>query len=37
MLKKDNLRFGFLLGFLGPLLSLVIYYFVKFYPTFSVS
>lgn len=32
MFKKDNLRFGMLLGFLAPLLSLIVYYFVKFYP-----
>ena len=37
MLKKDNLRFGMLLGFIAPLLSLVVYYFVKFYPLHSVS
>ena len=37
MLKKDNLRFGLLLGFIAPLISLVIYYFVKFYPLFSVK
>jgi hypothetical protein len=37
MFRKDNLRFGMLLGFIAPLVSLVIYYFVKFYPTFSVS
>jgi len=37
MLKKDNLRFGLLLGFIGPLISLVIYYFVKFFPLFSVK
>lgn len=37
MLKKDNLRFGLLLGFIAPLVSLVIYYFVKFYPLFSVK
>jgi hypothetical protein len=30
MFKKDNLRFGILLGFLAPLISLVVYYFVKF-------
>ncbi len=36
MLKRDNLKFGILIGFLAPLLSLVIYYFVKFYPLFSV-
>ena len=37
MFKKDDLRFGMLLGFLAPLLSLVIYYFYKFFPTFSVG
>lgn len=36
MFKKDNLRFGMLLGFLAPLISLVAYYFIKFFPTFSV-
>jgi hypothetical protein len=30
MFKKDNLRFGMLLGFIAPLLSLIVYYFVKF-------
>ncbi|HUP12110.1 MAG TPA: hypothetical protein VM187_07865 [Niastella sp.] len=30
MFKKDDLRFGMLLGFVAPLLSLIIYYFVKF-------
>ena len=37
MFKKDNLRFGMLLGFIAPLLSLIAYYFIKFYPLFSVS
>jgi len=37
MLKRDNLKFGILIGFIGPMLSLVIYYFVKFYPLFSVK
>jgi hypothetical protein len=37
MLKKDNLRFGILIGFLAPLISLVIYYLVKFYPLFSIG
>ncbi len=36
MFKKDNLRFGMLLGFIAPLLSLIAYYFIKFYPLFSV-
>jgi len=35
--KKDNLSFGLILGFIAPLLSLVIYYFVKFYPVFSMG
>ena len=30
MFKKDNLRFGMLLGFIAPLLSLIIYYLVRF-------
>ena len=34
--KKDNLRLGLLLGLVAPIISLVIYYFVKFYPTFSI-
>lgn len=37
MFKKDNLRFGLLLGFIAPLLSLVAYYYWKFYPLYSVS
>ena len=32
MFKKDDLRFGMLLGFIAPLLSLIAYYFWKFYP-----
>lgn len=30
MLKKDNLRLGLLLGFIAPLISVVIYYFIRF-------
>ena len=37
MFKKDNLRFGILIGFIAPLLSLVVYYFIKFYPLYSVG
>ena len=37
MLKRDSLRLGIMLGFLAPLISLVVYYFVKFYPLFSVA
>ncbi|MBS1663105.1 MAG: hypothetical protein JST68_18830 [Bacteroidetes bacterium] len=35
ILKKDNLRLGLVLGLVAPLVSLVVYYFVKFYPTFT--
>jgi len=35
--KKDNLKLGLLLGLVAPILSLVVYYFVKFYPTFPFS
>jgi hypothetical protein len=37
MLKRDSLKLGFLLGFIAPLISLVVYYFVRFYPLFTVS
>jgi hypothetical protein len=37
ILKKDNLRLGLLLGLVAPILSLVIYYFVKFYPLYTVK
>ncbi|MFT3936290.1 MAG: hypothetical protein QM726_21855 [Chitinophagaceae bacterium] len=31
MLKKDNIRFGLILGILGPLLGMMVYYFAVFY------
>ena len=31
MFRKDNLAFGIVLGFIAPLLGIVIYYFVVFY------
>ena len=34
--KKDNLRLGLILGLVAPLVSLVVYYFVKFYPLYTV-
>src|SRR5687767_4709758 len=37
MLKRDSLKLGLILGFLAPLLSLVIYYLIKFFPLFTVS
>lgn len=33
-LKKDNLRLGLALGLIGPLLGLVVIYFIKF-PSYS--
>lgn len=35
--KKDNLVFGLIIGLLGPLLSLIIYYLIKFYPLYSMG
>jgi hypothetical protein len=35
--KKDNLRLGLILGLVAPILSLVVYYFVKFYPLYTVK
>ena len=37
MLKRDSLKLGLLLGFVAPLVSLVIYYLIRFYPLFTVS
>lgn len=37
MLKRDSLKLGFLLGFVAPLISLVVYYLIRFYPLFTVS
>ena len=35
--KKDNLKFGLLLGIFGPLLAMTIYYFWVFSQTISFS
>jgi hypothetical protein len=35
--KKDNISFGLILGFITPFLSLIIYYFLKFYPLYSMA
>lgn len=37
MLKRDDIRLGLLLGFIAPILSLLVYYLVKFYPVFSLN
>jgi hypothetical protein len=37
MFKKNNFKFGAVLALLAPVLSLVIFYFIKFYPLFSVE
>lgn len=37
MLKRDNLRLGIVLGIIAPFFGFLIYYFVKFYPTFSLG
>jgi len=35
--KKDNLRLGLILGLVAPILSLLVYYFIKFYPLYSIK
>jgi hypothetical protein len=35
--KKDHLRFGILLGLLGPLFAMVVYYFCVFSRTISIT
>jgi len=37
MFKRDDIRLGLVLGFVAPILSLAVYYFIKFYPLFSVG
>ncbi|MCC6288821.1 MAG: hypothetical protein IT249_13145 [Chitinophagaceae bacterium] len=37
ILKKDNFRLGMALGLLLPLISLVLYYFAKFYPLYTID
>ncbi|HUQ67139.1 MAG TPA: hypothetical protein VM101_13340 [Flavitalea sp.] len=37
MLKRDDIRLGILLGFIAPIISLGVYYLVKFYPLFTLS
>jgi hypothetical protein len=37
ILKKDNLRLGLIVGIIAPLIGMMIYYFWKFFPTFSIG
>lgn len=37
MFKKDNLKLGIVLGILAPVLGFFIYYFIKFYPLYSLG
>ena len=37
ILKKDNLKFGILLGILGPILAMLLYYFWVFSRTIRLS
>lgn len=34
-INKDSVRLGILIGLLAPLIGLIGYYLIKFYPTFS--
>lgn len=35
--KRDDFKLGLVLGLVLPLISLLIYYFVKFYPLYSMG
>ncbi|MGI8951254.1 MAG: hypothetical protein ACR2FN_06680 [Chitinophagaceae bacterium] len=37
MLKKNDLRFGLFLGFFAPIFGMLLYYFMRFFPTYSVK
>ena len=37
ILQKDNLRLGLIVGIIAPLFGMLIYYFWKFFPTFSIG
>ena len=37
ILQKDNLRLGLVVGIIAPLFGMLIYYFWKFFPTFSIG
>jgi hypothetical protein len=37
MFKKDDIRLGFVLGFIAPIISLGFYYLFKFYPLFTLN
>lgn len=37
MLKRDNLKLGIVLGIIAPFFGFLIYYFVKFYPTYGLG
>ena len=36
-MKRNSLLFGVILGLIAPLLGMLGYYFMKFYPTFSIA
>lgn len=37
MLRRDHLGMGITLGFIAPIFGLLLYYFAKFYPLYSLS
>ncbi len=37
ILQKDNLRLGLVVGIIAPLFGMLVYYFWKFFPTFSIG
>ena len=37
MLKRDNFKMGIVLGFIAQVIGLFCYYYLKFYPTYSLK
>ena len=36
-MKRNNILFGIILGLFAPILGMLVYYFMKFYPTYSLG
>jgi hypothetical protein len=36
-LKRNNILFGIILGLLAPMVGMFVYYFLKFYPTYTLG
>jgi hypothetical protein len=36
-LRKNNILFGIIIGLLAPILGMLVYYFLNFYPTYTLG